>query len=184
MHYDLEHAAGVTDLGQKLRELPNEREPPVRWDEFKRRQLCERARRRSGRRVAQLASIAIVALGALGIWGHFALPPMPSAQRATAPPARKTQLAALAGDEAIRRSDASEQWLAALPEEPIVVHVGTRVAVTDLEDRIAWVDDTLSWMRAAGGGGAGVNALQNERNRLINSLVQVRYAEALAADPP
>ena len=184
MHFDIEHAAGVTDLGQKLRELPNELAPPVRWDEFKHRQLRKRARRRSGRRAAQFAGIAIIIFGALGIWKHFALPPMSSAQRVRPAAASKSRLAALAWDEAARRSAASEQWLAALPEEPIVVHVGTRVAITNLEDRIAWVDDTLSWMRAAGGEAAGANALQNERNRLINSLVQVRYAEALAADPP
>ncbi|HEY5101462.1 MAG TPA: hypothetical protein VII70_01665 [Steroidobacteraceae bacterium] len=61
---------------------------------------------------------------------------------------------------------------------------GTRAAVTNLEDRIAWVDDTLTSMRAEGGAGARASALQRERDRLITSLVEVRYAEILAASLP
>jgi len=93
--------------------------------------------------------------------------------------------ATLAWDEAAAaRSAASERWLAALPEEPVIVRVGTRAAVTNLEDRIAWVDDTLTSLRAEGGEGGRARALQYERDRLINSLAQVRYAETLAADLP
>jgi len=82
------------------------------------------------------------------------------------------------------RSVASERWLAAQPAEPAIVRVGTRAAVMTLEDRIAWADDTLTSMRAKGGEPDRARALQYERDRLVNSLAQVRYAETLAADLP
>ena len=83
-----------------------------------------------------------------------------------------------------RGSAAAQRWLAAQPAEPVIVHVGTRAAVTDLEDRIAWVDDTLTTLRAEEGALERARALQYERDRLINSLAQVRYAETLAGRLP
>jgi hypothetical protein len=90
----------------------------------------------------------------------------------------------IAWDEAALRSVASERWLASQPAEPVIVRVSTRAAVTNLEDRIAWADDTLTSMRAKGGEADRARALQYERDRLVNSLAQVRYAETLAADLP
>jgi hypothetical protein len=73
-----------------------------------------------------------------------------------------------------------EHWLASLPSEPAVVHVGTRAAVTGLEDRIAQVDDLLSAERLDEAHPARLLALQQARTRLVGALVQVRYAETLA----
>jgi hypothetical protein len=107
--------------------------------------------------------------------------------------AQRTSLAALpraqhpvpfAWDAAAARSRAAERWLAAQPAEPVIVRVGTRAAVTHLEDRIAWVDDTLTSIRARGGEADRARALQYERDQLINSLAQVRYAETLSAELP
>jgi hypothetical protein len=84
-------------------------------------------------------------------------------------------------DNAEQRVDIAERWLARLPHEPIVVRVGTRAAVTGLEDRIAQLDDTLSAARAEGTQPAKLAPLEQQRERLVSSLVQVRYAEALAA---
>jgi hypothetical protein len=187
MHFDLEESAGVSEISQKLRNLAAESAVPIGWDEFKRRQLLKRARVRSvqRRRITLVAALAIVMFGALAIWSR-----LPSSQTELAPRSTvrlaplRSRLAAVAGDEAAARSAESERWLAALPAEPVIVRVGTRVAVTRLEDRIAWVDDTLTSIRAEGGEGARASALQQERERLINSLVQVRYAETLAADLP
>jgi hypothetical protein len=61
------------------------------------------------------------------------------------------------------------------------MRVGTRTAVTDLEDRIAWMDDVISEQRLDAIDPSHVVALQRERARLINSLAQVRYAETLVA---
>jgi hypothetical protein len=124
-------------------------------------------------------------VGAIGSWSRLSSPNTILAERATAPVMpTELRLAPVAWDEAAARSAASERWLAALPEEPVIVRVGTRAAVTNLEDRIAWVDDTLTSIRAASGEGARAFALQHERDRLINSLAQVRYAETLAAELP
>ena len=188
MHFDLEESGAVSDIGQKLRDLAIKSVAPVQWDEFKRRQLLKRARLRSAQRrqITQVASVAIVMLGAIAIWSRLPSPQTLLVSRATAPgaAAMEPHLAPVAWDEAAARSAAAERWLATLPEEPVIVRVGTRAAVTNLEDRIAWVDDTLSSIRAAGGESTRASALQYERNRLINSLAQVRYAETLAADLP
>ena len=187
MHFDLGGSAGVSEIGQKLRDLPSASAPPIRWDEFKRRQLLRRTRARSAQRrqIKLAAAVAIVMVGAIGFWSRSPSPKTILAERATAPVMpTESRLAPVAWDEAAARSAASERWLAALPEEPVIVRVGTRAAVTNLEDRIAWVDDTLTSIRAEGGEGARAFALQHERDRLINSLAQVRYAETLAADLP
>jgi hypothetical protein len=77
-----------------------------------------------------------------------------------------------------------EDWLASLPREPVVVRVGTRAAVARLEDRIAQVDDILTVGRLDGEQPDRLVALQQERNRLVGSLAQVRYAEFVAAGSP
>jgi hypothetical protein len=187
MHFDLEDSLSVPEIAQKLRHLPTESAPPIAWREFKRRQLLRRARARSTQRrqFALVAAVGLVMVGATALWRH--LPPMqdPLAERlplAALPMAHRT--VPVAWDEAAARSVASERWLAEQPAEPVIVRVGTRAAVTNLEDRIAWVDDTLTSMRANGGEADRARALQYERDRLINSLAQVRYAETLAADLP
>lgn len=85
---------------------------------------------------------------------------------------------------ALAASPASRQWLDRQPAEPAVVRVGSRLAVANLEDRIAWVDDALSDAQFAQTDAAGLRALRQERTRLIGSLAQVRYAETLVAQVP
>ena len=76
----------------------------------------------------------------------------------------------------------TREWLARQPSEPVLVHVGSRITVANLEDRIAWFDDALTDGRLQGANADYVKVLQQERARLVSSLAQVRYAEALAAD--
>jgi hypothetical protein len=71
-----------------------------------------------------------------------------------------------------------------LPRDPAIVHVSTRLAVTDLEDRIASVDDLLNAARVEHRRDAPLQTWQRERARLVDSLAQVRYAESLAAQLP
>jgi hypothetical protein len=185
MHLGLEQSA-VSDIGQKLRALQMASATPLSWDEFKRRQILERTKVRFAQRlqVTLVAIGATVMLSAIAIWSRTPTPRATVAQRVTVPATDGYRLAPVALDEAAVRSAASERWLAALPAEPVIVRVGTRAAVTNLEDRIAWVDDTLTLIDADGGEGARASALQHERDRLINSLAQVRYAETLAAGLP
>jgi len=62
-----------------------------------------------------------------------------------------------------------------------VVRVGTRATIAGLEDRIAQLDDFLSMARAEGAQPAKLTAIEEQRTRLVNSLVQVRYAETLVS---
>ena len=73
-----------------------------------------------------------------------------------------------------------EHWLTNLPSDPALVRVGARAAVSGLEDRIAQLDDQLSVARIEPNQAGRLDALQQERLRLMGALVQVRYAETLA----
>lgn len=68
----------------------------------------------------------------------------------------------------------------ALPQEPAVASLGTRAAVSRLEDRIAQLDDLLSVARAAPNEPPALQALQQERARVFGTLVQVRAAQTVA----
>ena len=187
MHFDLGEYGKASEIGQKLRGLPTQSALPINWKEFKERQLLQRARsqRSSHRRqFAIAAAVSLAMIGAITFWRRVPSPGMSTQRSAPAALPATYYPVPVAWDEAASRSAASERWLAAQPNEPVIVRVGTRAAVTNLEDRIAWVDDTLSSMRANGGEAERARALQYERDRLVNSLAQVRYAETLAADLP
>jgi len=162
MHPDLDPQRS---LARRLRELPDEAAQPYDWGEFQRRSGTHTrpAPGRAGGRA--VAAATVLALGVVAVWtrlGGWAPPPPEPAQ----PPGAHTS--------------AMEHWLASLPSEPAVVHVGTRAAVTGLEDRIAQVDDLLSAERLDPAQPARLLALQQARTRLVGALVQVRYAETLA----
>ena len=158
-------------LARRLRELPDEAAHPYDWREFQRRSGT-RTRPGQGRAGGRaVAAATVLALGVVAVWtrlgGWSAQPPRPPARLGPeAPP--------------LARTSAMEHWLASLPSEPVLVHVGTRAAVTGLEDRIAQVDDLLSAERLDQAHPARLLALQQARTRLVGALVQVRYAETLA----
>jgi hypothetical protein len=183
MHSDLEKPG---TLAQLLRALPEDPSPPFPWREFERR-AAHRAVGRHGVGGGQaLAAVALLALAALALSVRLR-GPAPAAPRTPMRPAvtdvtRSPALAPAARSRALtaERTDVLERWLASLPDEPALVHVGTRAAVTGLEDRIAQVDDLLSAARVAQDPPARLAALQKERTRLVGALLQVRYAESLA----
>jgi hypothetical protein len=102
----------------------------------------------------------------------------------TSPTSRATSEEAAAQASASSAANAApqamEHWLAGLPDDPALVRVGSRAAVTGLEDRIAQLDDLLSAVSAERAQPARLAALQQERTRLVGALIQVRYAETLA----
>jgi hypothetical protein len=160
-------------LARVLRELPAAGAPPYTFAEFQRR---ARERTRPSRSVAggrwlaaAVGALAVVAVS-LRLHPHASVHEPPLGD--TAPPARAASPAP--------HAEIMERWLASLPREPGVVHVGTHQAVTGLEDRIAQVDDLLSAAGAQRQPPPQFVALQQERTRLIGALVQVRYAETLA----
>lgn len=171
MHPDLDQQQA---LARRLRELPDEAAQPYGWREFQRR---SGTRVRPGLGLAggrAVAAATVLALGVVAVWTRLGgwSPQPPSAAAARLTPEAAQPLAA--------HTFAMEHWLASLPSEPAVVHVGTRAAVTGLEDRIAQVDDLLSAERLDQAQPARLLALQQARTRLVGALVQVRYAETLA----
>ena len=171
MHPDLDQQRS---LARRLREMPDEAAQPYDWSEFRRR---SGARTRPGPGLAgggALAAATVLALGVVAVWTRLGgWSPQPASVAA----ARLTPEAA---QPLAAHTVAMEHWLASLPSEPAVVHVGTRAAVTGLEDRIAQVDDLLSAERLDQAQPARLLALQQARTRLVGALVQVRYAETLA----
>ena len=172
MHPDLDREGA---LARHLRELPDDVAEPYGFGEFQRRARQRSRSRRTGRTGAPLAVAAVIGVAVVALWMRFGAPtPAPQAasgsSRAEAPVTGAPALSA----------DAMERWLASLPREPALTRVGNRAAVTGLEDRIAQLDDLLSAARAEQGQPAQVLALQQERTRLVGTLVQVRYAETLA----
>lgn len=184
MHSDIERQQ---QTAERLRTLSVDSQPPYEWLEFRRRAQIRAGARvgaarehafdagRGGLRYAAAAAALLVVTGSIALWGrthgsHVAARPTPEVESPSADADARTQVA--------------ERWLASLPQEPVIVRFGTRVAVNKLEDQIAQVDDMLTAANFDAMQTDHVAALQQERNRLIGSLAQVRYAETLAAESP
>jgi hypothetical protein len=186
------------DVAHRLRELPGETDAPYDWAEFRRRERARFWRPRPAVRWQHAATAAgvTVFIAVMAMWGRSAQPPddVSSSAARTAPPTHESvesseQVAAIAAAEAAilaaqravrERAQASQEWLARQPVEPALIRVGPRLAVTNLEDRIAWLDDALTDEQFGRVDDRQVGALRQERARLVNSLAQVRYAETLA----
>ena len=179
MHFDPKQRQGPVgrrveyqqNIIRHLRNLPREMHQPYDWIEFRRRGR-ERVNSAAHRRTLR-TTYAVIAAGFVLI--VVGLAAWMRGKEATMP----YELEPPSAVEA--RVDDAESWLASLPSEPVVVHVGTRAAVAGLEDRIAQLDDVLSEARVEGAQPAKLVALEEQRARLVNSLVQVRYAETLVA---
>jgi len=180
--HDPEQQQGL-NISRLLRNLPQEVRQPYDWTEFRRRSRERRnleARRSAGvKRYAALAAVLVLVIVGIAFWvrvgqSHTSVPVVSTGVFEETQP--------ILADNVDTRADAAERWLASLPDEPAVVHVGTRAAVAGLEDRIAQVDDLLSAARVEGTQPARLSALEQQRVRLVNSLVQVRYAETLVAE--
>lgn len=163
------------DIPTRLRELASEATPPYDFEEFRRRG-SERAARK-GQHVRWWPHAAAAA-GIAGVVAAMAL--LGNGSNVNSPP----QTAAVAGGVNATpgvQEMPSRAWLAHQPAEPVVVRVSSRIAVTNLEDRIAWFDDVLMNERLQGADAEQVKVLEQERARLVSTLAQVRYAEALVA---
>jgi hypothetical protein len=99
---------------------------------------------------------------------------LPDTARAFGPPGVAQSLR----DPAATSSPASDSQN--LAQEPAVASLGTRAAVTRLEDRIAQLDDLLSSARAGADAPPALEVLQQERARVFGTLVQVRAAQNVA----
>ena len=201
----------VGDIARQLRELPAEAAPPYDFAEFRRRSDERSAPQRNlvswphAAAAAGLTAVvaAMALLGTRGGPGSNDEPgPAPSrpatatvAAGNTASPAEDNRAvpasaAATRGNTSVGgaglveadAAHAAREWLAHQPAEPALVRAGPRLTVTGLEDRIAWFDDALTDQRLHGANPAQLKVLQQERARLVSSLAQVRFAEALVAN--
>jgi hypothetical protein len=191
MHIDPEQRQGFVErrsveqqesIVRLLRNLPQEVRQPYDWTEFRRR-ARERTNAVSragmnGRRYAAIAAVLLLVIVGAAAWVRGIRPlTLVSVESDDLLGGDRATLA----DVADARADVEERWLASLPDEPVVVRVGTRAAVAGLEDRIAQIDDLLSAARVEGTQPAKLAAIEQQRARLVNSLVRVRYAETLVS---
>jgi hypothetical protein len=175
------------NIARHLRSLPQEIRQPYDWMEFRRRASRQRtnayAREAANKKkyAAIAAALFLVVVG-VAAWVRVTRPGTPESIESDGISGRDGPASARDTASVDSRVDAEERWLVSLPSEPIVVRVGTRAAVAGLEDRIAQLDDFLSAARVEGTQPAKLVAVQEQRALLVNSLVQVRYAETLASE--
>ena len=77
----------------------------------------------------------------------------------------------------------AESWLNDHPRRALV-RVPAQMAVTELEDQIATMDDQLNAVRLSQTPAPQLAVLQRDRAQLVESLAQVRYAQNLVAGMP
>jgi hypothetical protein len=162
-----------------LRQLPDDAARPYGFAEFERR---TRESARGARRTMPVRALlaVVITAGVLALGLRFAGSKPPVLVRSSGVEAASPARRVAGGAATASGTEVMEQWLATLPHEPAVVRVGTRAAVTGLEDRIAQVDDLLSVAHVEQARPPRLAALQQERTRLVGALLQVRYAETLA----
>jgi hypothetical protein len=191
-------------VAQKLRELPNEAPPPFDWSKLQRRMqtksarglvrgraIAEHAEARARRALAVITSVAVIAVAVLVSsrierGGGVPREMRPDAQgaRLMQPGAQLSAAREIQADALLARANGAEQWLADRPDDSALVHVSTHLAVANLEDRIASMDDLLNSERLQHAYPSRLRALQLQRAQLVDSLAQVRYAEMLVEETP
>lgn len=159
---------GMNEWGTRFAALPEFAPPESGWQGV----LAARGRRdasESSRWPLALAAATLAAAVGLGAW-------LQSERRdralATGP------VVALPVSDAIRaENERLERLLATLPE-PRAMRGSTAYTLAEIEDRLAFVDDRLSRVTLEPNAPERAEQLWRERVGLMNSLVQVRYADA------
>jgi hypothetical protein len=182
MRPDLEPSA----LLERLRDLPTE-SPPYDYAEFSHR--YSRRRRQQSQRPLRLLVLALVVMGAgwllrngvaplIGEVASMADAPLPQPLSPEGepggPPAQSAVLLPTVN---------AEDWLTEHPRLALV-KVPAQMAVTELEDQIATIDDQLNAERLESAQAQQLTLLQRDRTQLVESLAQVRYAHDLVAGTP
>jgi hypothetical protein len=186
MRADLETQANSESLDpqllQRLRDLPDAGSAPYGFSEFSHRYSRRRMRQTQRPLRLMAAAVAVVIGGWLLrhglaplIGGVSTRPDAPVAE--VAPPPIAPHLAVL-----LPTVDA-ERWLNAHPQRALV-RVPAQMAVTELEDQIATMDDQLNAVRLSPQPVQQLAVLQRDRAQLVESLAQVRYAQNLVAGLP
>lgn len=159
-------------LAERLAELPSFDPPAGIWSRIEARAATPR------RRPVRYAAFAAIAASLL-----VAIVFLPRVRVATPPtaavPVAQAELGPTVDTALDQRSAELEGLLAALPQEH-TARASTGLAATMLEDRIALVDERLSGTSAEPLSASITSDLKRQRFVLLDSLVNVRYASAVA----
>jgi hypothetical protein len=162
--------AELNEWSRRLSALPGFDAPAAGWAGV----LAARRQRQSRASLRWPVSIAAAVLAitaGLGWWLHATQRDLAQAATAEAPPVPAT--------EGARAENARlEQLLATLPERR-VMRGSTAFTVAELEDRLALLDDRLSRVTLEPNAPERSDRLWRQRADVMNSLVQVRYADAI-----
>lgn len=163
--------AGLNEWSARLAALADFEPPAAGWAGVlaARRQ---RDSRQTMRWPAALAAVVLAAAAGLGWW-------LQSTQRelaaASAPAVRAVALAS----DGVRAENARLEWVLATLPERNAMRGSTAFTVAEIEDRLALLDDRLSRVTLEPNAPERAERLWRERVDLMNSLVQVRYADAV-----
>ena len=158
---------GMNEWGARLSALAQFEAPAAGWAAV----LAARRQRNSKDPSQGLLALAAALLALAAGLGWF----LQSGQRELAvDPAPAGAL--LAGD-AIRAENARLEWLLATLPERHAMRGSTAFTVAELEDRLALLDDRLTRVTLEPHAPEQAERLWQERVDLMNSLVQVRYAD-------
>jgi hypothetical protein len=163
--------AAPDPLLERLRELQDGGAPPYDYSEFSRRYA--RRRMRHTQLPLRWTAAALVLVVAGWVVQHRLGPMLGEVATTAVPPqAMPSPVLPTASD--------AERWLNAQPPSAIV-WVPTQMAVTEVEDQIAAMDDELTAAQVSQPHAQQVAILQRDRAQLVESLAQVRYAQDLMA---
>ena len=187
MRSDLETKADSASLDpqllQRLRDLPDAAPPPYGFSEFSHRYARRRIRQTQRPLRLMAAALAVV----IGGWllRHGLVPFMGA--DSTLPEAPMARMVSPGDGPAVLPvllpSADAESWLNDHPRRALV-RVPAQMAVTELEDQIATMDDQLNAVRLSQTPAPQLAVLQRDRAQLVESLAQVRYAQNLVAGLP
>jgi len=168
-------------LQEKLRELADTMPPRAVWQRIAEQARAEGlfAETRRIEPVKWLAGAAIAAtVAVLALNLQPANPPREVDEPYTVPPEETADNAAMINLNALKaESRYLERNLRSLPDQPAVMKVSTATTIRELEERIAAIDYRLS-DQSLPLDAAQEQIYWRERVRLMNLLVQLRYAQA------
>jgi len=163
--------AGMNDWGRRLAALADFDAPADGWSAV----LAARRRRDSRLAlpwpVAIAAAVLAAALG-LGWW-------LQSAERQLAAASLPGPTAYSLASSSIRAENERLEFLLATLPERRAMSGSTAFTLAEIEDRLALLDDRLSRVTLEPNAPERAERLWQERIGLMNSLVQVRYADAI-----
>jgi hypothetical protein len=163
--------ADLNDWGPRLSSLGGFDPPASGWQGVIAAREGRESRRDARWPVAVAAAVIALTAG-LAFWLQSAQRALSADAGAGMPPD------ALLAADMRAESDRLEAFLAALPE-PRAMRGSTAYTVSELEDRIAYLDDRLSRVAVEPNAPERAEALWRERVGVLSTLVQVRYADAI-----